>query len=341
MSLLYQGKLQVAKEHAGKRLDVLLTKLLQETLAVSHPQLAKLSRSRVEAIIEEGSVHLAGKPLRKPGHRLCGGEELKISIFEAPAISVSADAEVQLDIVYEDASVLVINKAAGIVVHPGAGNFSKTLAHGLVHYLGEKSKLIGEAFRPGLVHRLDKGTSGLMVVAKTEAAQQSLVKQFSSHEIGREYLALVSKLPVVPGGGRKNAESGLIALPIGRHPKERKKMSVNVPHGRSACTEWCIEERLRYGYLLRLKLQSGRTHQIRVHLHACGASIVGDPTYGRGNPSEFPAELRKAIKDFGRQALHATTLYFRHPEDNKEVSFTVPPPVEMLKLLALARRADE
>jgi 23S rRNA pseudouridine1911/1915/1917 synthase len=214
---------------------------------------------------------------------------------------------------YEDDHLIVVDKPAGLVVHPSAGHRTGTLVHALLHHCRDLSG-IGGVLRPGIVHRLDKGTSGLLVAAKSDPAHRHLAAQFKAHSIEREYLALVR--------GEPGAESGSIDAPIGRHPSDRKRLSTRGKRGRPAVTHWRVEVRYRGLTLLRVRLETGRTHQVRVHLASAGLPVAGDPVYGGG---------RKVTRSLGleRQALHAARLGFEHPVSGERMSFESPLPADL------------
>ena len=230
--------------------------------------------------------------------------------------------EIPLDLLYEDSHLLVVNKPAGMVVHPAVGHRAGTLVHALLHHCAGLS-VIGGVERPGIVHRLDKGTSGLLMVAKNDQAHRSLSAQLKEHSIDREYLALVRGTP--------SAEQGTIDAPIGRHPQDRKRFTTHARIGRAAQTHWCVEKRFADLTLLRVRLETGRTHQIRVHLASVGFPILGDPVYGGG---------RRKNRELGldRQALHATLLGFEHPNSGKRLRFEAELPLDLQDVLA---RIDE
>lgn len=252
-----------------------------------------------------------------PRRRVWGGEAVEIVVDLVPA-STAADQpeDIALDIIYEDQALVVVNKPPGLVVHPGSGNRSGTLLNALLQHEPDLAQLP----RAGIVHRLDKDTSGLLVVAKTLTARTDLVRQLQARTVTREYLALVH--------GRI-ARNGKVEMPIGRHPVSRTRMAV-VARGRSAVTHYTVLERFAEATLLRCRLETGRTHQIRVHLSSIGHPLVGDAVYGR----------RRAALAFPRQALHAERLALRHPQTRRVMSWRVSPPLDMRRLiLALRKRA--
>jgi 23S rRNA pseudouridine1911/1915/1917 synthase len=289
----------------------------------------ELSRSRAHWLIKEGHVLVDGRKTR-PSHRLRLGEELTVSLPPLPP-SELVPQDIPLDIVYEDSHVIVVNKAAGMVVHPGAGNPDGTLANAILSHISEPC---GEAGRPGIVHRIDKGTSGLIVVARTEEALSCLQAQFAARSIGRSYLALVWRRP--------DQDTGTIDEPLGRHPVDRIRFAVR-EGGRHAVTHYRLllsgglEGIPQAGLvsLLQCRLETGRTHQIRVHLQSIGHPIFGDPVYSRAS---FPPQWNRIVKDIDHQLLHAWKLAFVHP-DGRELSFEARPPGDFLGLLSLTGMA--
>ncbi len=327
----------VPEDAADERVDVLLTGFLKSQNAQSEFALlqggVQPSRSKIERWIERGCVQLAGRVVKKSGQRVKAGDVVLLTV---PAIPVESellpDASVRFGIVYEDAHILVINKPANVPVHPSAGWPAGTLVHGLISYLGDSLRMVGDGLRPGIVHRLDKDTTGLLLVAKSDTAFQSLITQFQPpRTVLRKYLALTSALP------RGAAQTkGCIDFPIGRHAVDRKRMAVRKAGGRAAQTFWSLQEKLRFGYLLELSLCTGRTHQIRVHLQHAGAPVLGDPLYGSLPPS-YPAKVKVKIRDLKRQALHAAFLSFRHPVTGAEMSCEAPLPEDFIELLQVLR----
>jgi len=304
-------------DSAGRRLDQALAQLL--------PQ---YSRTRIQRWIEEGAVRVNGLAA-KARDVVVGGQSATVEARLPEETRVAAQ-EMPLDIVHQDAAVLVLNKAPGLVVHPGAGNREHTLQNALLAH-DPKLKRVPRA---GLVHRIDKDTSGLLVVARTLEAQTALVKMLAAHEIEREYLALCTGL--MTGGGT-------VDEPIGRHRTQRIKMAVR-SDGRAAVTHYRIEKKFRAHTLARVRLETGRTHQIRVHLAHVGYPIVGDPVYGgrRRLPAGASPTLKSALESFRRQALHAERLSFTHPKSGKPVTYTAPLPADLRELLgALARDLAE
>ncbi len=305
--------LELPASAAGLRLD--------QALAAALPQ---YSRARLQRWIRQGAVRLAGKAARAR-ERVRGGEQVVVEAQFAADHTVGAEA-LPLDIVHEDRDMLVLNKPAGLVVHPGAGNRAHTLQNALLaHDPG-----LARVPRAGLVHRLDKQTSGLLIVARTPEVHTRLVAQLAAREIGREYLALVAGQPT--GGGR-------IDEPIGRHRSLRTRMAVR-GDGRVAVTNFRIEERFRAHTLLRVRLETGRTHQIRVHLAHVGLPLVGDPVYGgrRRLVAGEVAALNTLLHGFQRQALHAQRLTLAHPRGARELAFEAPLPADFATLLAALRQ---
>ena len=283
---------------------------LDQFLAAAQPD---ISRSRWKQLIEDGRVTLNGAPVLKPNTALAPGDILACTLPEPePAGLVPAD--IPLDILYEDSDLIVLNKPAGLVVHPAPGHAADTLVNALLHHCTDLQGIGGE-LRPGIVHRLDKDTSGVLVVAKNEAAVASLVAQFSAHTVRKEYLALV--------WGRPRKPAGTVDLPIGRHPIHRQKMAVT-GKGRAALTHYETMAAGPLAALLRVRIETGRTHQIRVHLAQLGHPVVGDTTYGRARPG-LPPGL-----DIPRQMLHAHVLEIAHPRDGRACAFTAPPPADFL-----------
>lgn len=276
----------ISVENAGQRLDQALAKLLPDW-----------SRSRIQSWILNGRVKLDDQDCTTK-QKVWGGERISISP-DVPVVEHQHMAEpISLDIIFEDETLMVINKPAGLVVHPGNGNWQGTLLNALLHH----SPQLEHVPRAGIVHRLDKDTSGLLVVAKTIEAQTSLVRQLQQRTVKRDYLALVLG---------KVASSGSIDAPVGRHPAHRTKMTVNM-RGKPARTHYRILEHLVDCSLLHCSLETGRTHQIRVHMHSIGHALVGDPVYG-GKPGKMATEVGILLSAFPRQALHAWKLALQHP----------------------------
>jgi len=290
-------------------------------------QLDDLSRSQVRRLIDEGLVQLNGAPARA-GTRLKGGERLEVHLPEATPVLIRPEA-IPLDILYEDADLIVIDKPSGLVVHPAAGHADGTLVNALLHHCRDLSGIGGE-LRPGIVHRLDKETSGVLVAAKSDAAHRGLAEQFKVHSVERRYLALVY--------GHVQNRTGEIDRPIGRHPVDRKKMSSHARGGRRAVTRWEVVKRYERERLslLELTLETGRTHQIRVHFSEMNLPLVGDPVYGRRGRANSLADpgVRLLVQKLKRQFLHAHVLGFTHPLTGEALRFTSPLPQELQQILA-------
>lgn len=311
-------------EGAGERLDRCVTERLSASTGCS--------RSQVERWIEGGAVSVNGKVVVKPSWKLVAGDRIDVRV-PAPEATHLTPLAFPLEILFEDSCLIVVNKPAGISMHPGAGNPDYSIANAVVHHVGKKQRKVGESDRPGIVHRLDKDTTGVVVVAKTPAAHTSLSKQFAERSVGRSYYALVYTTPRAVRAVQ-TADEGEISAPIGRHPTNRKMMAV-VPTGRPATTRWKVLDRFTNGTLVECQLQTGRTHQIRVHMNSIGSPVIGDPSYG--DFSNLPKRLKDAAESFGRQALHAATLEFTHPVSGQRLAFSSPLPEDMARLVALFR----
>jgi 23S rRNA pseudouridine1911/1915/1917 synthase len=298
---------------AGQRLDAWLARRLPD-----------LSRSRLQALIEAGEVRLDGKAVAVSA-RLRAGQDVHVRV-PPPAPAAPEAQDIPLEVVYEDERLLVVDKPAGLVVHPGAGTPDRTLVNALLSRVRDLSGVGGVA-RPGIVHRLDKGTSGLLVVAKDDLAHRTLVEQFAAREVEKEYLAIVLGVPA--------RRDGTVEAPIGRDPVHRQRMSVRAPRGRPARTDWKVEEAFAGAALLRVRIHTGRTHQIRVHLASIGHPVAGDPVYGgtRGPAAGGP------LAALTRPALHAARLAFRHPGTGARLEFTAPLPADLTTVLAALRDA--
>ena len=308
--------LKVEGSEAGVRLDAWIAR-----------QLPDLSRARVQALMAADRVRLDGRPAR-PSARLRGGEEVTVELPD-PVAATPAPEDVPLSVVYEDARLLVLDKPAGMTVHPGAGRLSGTLVNALLHHVRDLSG-VGGVLRPGIVHRLDRGTSGLMVVAKDDETHRALSAQFSSRKVEKEYLAIVHGVP--------RARQGTIEAAIGRDPVQRKKMSVRAPRGRPARSAYTVVEALDGAALLRVRIHTGRTHQIRVHLASLGHPVAGDATYGGARtPSSRGPAARAALDGLARPALHAARLAFTHPGSGDRLQFESPLPADLRDVLARLR----
>jgi len=312
----------VTQEDAGLRLDVFLTR-----------HLGDISRSRAQRLIESGAVTALGLTV-KPGAVLRGGERIRV-VTPDPEPAAPAPQDIPLQIVYEDEDVAVINKPPGLVVHPGAGTPDGTLVNALLGRPGFLSQ-IGGVFRPGIVHRLDKDTSGLLLVARNDAAHLALSRALARRELTRVYQAIVLRVPA--------AASGTVDAPIGRHPTVRTRMAVRPDGGRSASTAWRVLERFRHFALIECRLATGRTHQIRVHMAHIGHPVLGDALYGGSAAAALPLagphapRLRAAISRLARrQMLHAWELGFVHPRTAQTVTLRADPPEDFMQLLDALR----
>lgn len=277
----------------------------------------ELSRSRIQTLMDEGRVRIDGTPATsktKPQ----AGQTVTVAI-PPPEPAEPQPEDIPINIVYEDSDIILINKQADLVVHPAPGHSSGTLVNALLFHCSDLRGIGGTA-RPGIVHRLDKDTTGLIVVAKHEQALNNLAAQFQNGETAKVYLALVH--------GSPDKESGTVKTTIGRHPTDRKRMAVNPPHGKNAVSHWTVEKRFGNATLLRVKIDTGRTHQIRVHMAHIGLPIVGDQVYGN------PGLDRKITDCPKRQMLHATSFSFNHPADGRRMEFNAPPPPDMEKLIS-------
>lgn len=302
---------------AGERLDRWLAR-----------RLPQLSRARLQALIAAGAVLLDGRVAR-PSARVKAGEVVSVTV-PAPAAAVPQPEDIPLAVVYEDPHLVVVDKPAGLVVHPGAGTAAGTLVNALLHHVKDLSG-VGGVLRPGIVHRLDRGTSGLIVVAKDDATHQDLARQFASRSVEKDYMAVVL--------GRPRRATGTIEAAIGRDPVHRKRMSVRAPRGRAARTTYTVAELLDGSALLHVRIHTGRTHQIRVHLASIGHPVAGDAVYGgRRLPGNASTRLRDALAALVRPALHAARLAFRHPTTGERVTFESPMPADLSAALDRLRR---
>jgi 23S rRNA pseudouridine1911/1915/1917 synthase len=301
---------RIAETEAGARADLALAAA------------AGIPRAQARRWIDEGVVKLNAGACR-PGQRLRVGDTLETTPPAPVSIGLEAEA-IPLAVLYEDADLIVIDKPAGLVVHPAPGHARGTLVNALLHHCRDLEGIGGE-LRPGIVHRLDKGTSGVMVVAKHDAALASLASQFKQHSITRIYRALVRGAPTAAGGR--------VAGAIGRHPRDRKRMSLVTSRGRDAATNWSVLQRFSKSGCawLEIRPETGRTHQIRVHLASAGLPIVGDPVYGRAREAGLPLD---------RPALHAAVLGFTHPRSGERLQFEAPVPPDLAAALALLARRE-
>jgi len=300
--------------------DIVAVRLDQFLVA----ELPGMTRAAIQRLIETDHIQVNNKPVR-PSLKLKGGESVHVELPEPVAAEPQAE-QIELDILYEDADLIVVNKPAGMVVHPGAGNNSGTLVNALLGHCKDLSGIGGE-LRPGIVHRLDKGTSGVMVAAKNDRAHQSLSVQFSEHTIKRIYTALIY--------GNPKTDTGRIEGIIGRHPTDRLRLTGRVKHGKHAVTRWRVKRRYGRVSLVELRLETGRTHQIRVHMSEAGFPLLGDQLYldgGRFAGLTDP-QLRKMVSSIGRQTLHAGVLGFVHPSSGEYMEFTAAVADDMATLI--------
>jgi 23S rRNA pseudouridine1911/1915/1917 synthase len=296
--------------HAGWRLD--------RALAAAVPT---LSRERLKALIRSGAVEAGGKAVRDPATKVRGEEALRVAVPE-PTPAHNQPQDIPVKILFEDEHLLVVDKPAGLVVHPAAGNLDGTLVNALLHHCGGSLSGIGGVARPGIVHRIDKDTSGLLVVAKTDVAHEGLAKQFAAHSVDRRYLAILNGVP--------NASEGKIDAPLARSATNRKKIAiVEGSRGKRAVTHWRRLSVLKDAALVECRLETGRTHQIRVHMASIAHPLIGDPVYGRSGKTH--GKLLNELQ-FGRQALHAAELGFAHPVTKHRLSFSSPMPADMQEL---------
>ena len=287
-----------------------------------------LSRERIKALLGEGRVRLGGKVAAQASLKPAAGTPFEIDVPAAAPAEAQAQ-DIPLTIVFEDEHLIVIDKPAGLVVHPAAGNLDGTLVNALLHHCKGQLSGIGGVVRPGIVHRIDKETSGLLVVAKTDKAHEGLARQFADHSIERAYFAIVSGVPMPP--------AGTVSGQIGRSDHDRKKMAVLHElnkRGKHAVTHYRLLEALKDAALLECQLETGRTHQVRVHMASIGHALLGDPVYGRTRPAH-----REVLKELGfnRQALHAGVIGFVHPVDRKNCRFESKIPEDMQRLFSILR----
>ncbi len=297
-------KLQVQSSDAGKRLDSLL-----------HERLPEFSRSRLQSWIKDGHVLVDGKVSRS-SHLLRGGEEIAVESVSLPPLKAEAE-DLPVKILYEDEDVVVVDKPVGMVVHAGAGHHQGTLVNALLHHFGTLSSVNGD-LRPGIVHRIDKETSGVLVVARNDAAHRSLAEQFQNREVEKVYLALVH--------GRMKQPEGRITAPITRDPVRRVRMTAKLTTGRTALTDYRVLEEFEYFSYLEVRIGTGRTHQIRVHLSSIGNPVAGDRLYGA--PASIPG-----VPPFQRFYLHAHRIGIRHPSSGQRLVVESPLPADFLDLL--------
>src|SRR3990167_2138463 len=308
---------QIPEALANQRLDVALSQIFPD-----------YSRNQIQQWIRDGYVQLNGKVIQKPRHEVVAEQNVIITAEITEQTEWEAQ-EIPLDIIYEDDTVMIINKPVGLIVHPGAGNPDQTLVNALLHHEPALSLIP----RAGVIHRLDKETSGLLVIAKTLAAHNALIKQMQAREIEREYRAIVHGT-IISGG--------TIDLPLGRHPTQRTKMAVR-ESGKEAITHYRVLEHFREHTLLLVKLETGRTHQIRVHFAHYNYPIVGDPAYGKRGQYQYPElseATQMALKNFTHQALHAHKLTLTHPTTKKRMEWKAPIPDDMENLLQCLRNDE-
>lgn len=284
----------------------------------------ELSRERIKGLIAEGAVTV-GKTVARSASAKVQGEERFAIVLPPPEPLAAEPQDIPLDVVFEDAHLVVVNKPAGMVVHPAAGNPDGTLVNALLHHCAGQLSGINGVARPGIVHRIDKDTSGLLVVAKSDAAHEGLARQFADHSITRRYLAVCA--------GHPNPPAGTIAGRLGRSDRDRKKMAVlpdDTSRGKHAVTHYETLKALTHASLIECRLETGRTHQVRVHCASIGHALLGDPVYGR-----TPKALRPLLEELGfaRQALHAARLGFRHPISGESLDFCAEPPSDMRELI--------
>lgn len=303
-------ELEVPQEARGNRLDAWLATRLPE-----------ISRSRIQQLLSTGEISLDGKSSPRANYRLRGGERIQVNLPQPVPLEVKAEP-ISLDILYEDNDIIVVNKPQGMIVHPAPGNMQGTLVNALLYNCRSLSGING-VLRPGIVHRLDKDTSGILVAAKNDLAHRGLAGQIKARTMKREYLALVHGVVAEP--------RGRIEAPIGRHPVDRQRMAVTLKNSRAARTHYQVLEKFSKYTLLKVRLETGRTHQIRVHMAYIGHPVVGDPKYGpRKCPFDLPGQL-----------LHAGYLGFVHPMRREYLEFTTPPPAVFLKVLAQLRQIEK
>jgi 23S rRNA pseudouridine1911/1915/1917 synthase len=323
MTALNSHQVVVSGDEADDRIDRLLASRTE------------LSRTRLKALILDGAVAIGERTISDPGYRVNAGDAITVTVPE-PEPAAPTGENIPLDIVFEDDEIVVLNKPAGLVVHPAAGHATGTLVNALIAHCGDSLSGIGGVKRPGIVHRLDKDTTGLMVVAKTDQAHQALAAQFADHgrtgPLERGYWAFV--------WGAPTRAKGTIDAPIDRHPKSRDKMAVRAS-GRSAITHWQVLERYAgadgkpIASLIACRLETGRTHQIRVHLEQAGHPLLGDKVYGTGfktKAKQLPPPAREALEALGRQALHAYLLTIEHPKTRKRLEFRSELPAGLVRL---------
>lgn len=298
--------MELTAEVSDKRIDAWLS-----------AKVGDYSRTYIQKLIEDGNITVNGGTVRT-NHKLKEGDSIRIAVPAPEKLDVCAE-DIKLDILYEDNDIVVVNKPRGMVVHPAAGNYSGTLVNALMEYCKGSLSDINGVIRPGIVHRIDKDTSGVLVIAKNNSAHEKLSEKLKDHDIKRIYTAVAE--------GIIREDSGKIDAPVGRHPVERKKMSVNTKNGRRAVTHFKVLERFADTTLVECRLETGRTHQIRVHMSYIGHPLVGDTVYGK----------RKQTRGIEGQALHARLLGFVHPATGEYMEFTADPPEDFKQLVERLR----
>ena len=318
---------EVSKEHQGIRIDIFL-----------QSQIKNLSRTRIKKIIIEGCVKINDRIIEEPAKKIKEKDRIKIK-FPITKESKILPQKINIDVLYEDNDIILINKPPGLVIHPGAGNYDRTLVNALLYFYKDRLSIIGGKLRPGIVHRIDKDTSGVIVVAKNDNAHISLSKQFSDHSIYRKYETLI--------WGSLRPRNGKIAMPISRSKKNRQLMSVNKFSGKKAVTNYKTIEiyenkNVPKISLVECQLETGRTHQIRVHMSFKGNAILGDKSYGKikKNFKNIDLNLKKKIINFNRQALHAKSLGLIHPKTGRKIFFEAPRPNDFEELIKTLKKSS-
>lgn len=313
-------KYVATEEDGGLRLDVYLAEVIEDA-----------SRSFIKKVIKDGRVTVNGQPCRKPAHAMGPGDTVTVDLPPPPPITPEPE-DLPLDILYEDAELVVVNKQSGLVVHPAPGHYTGTLVNAVLYHCPDFQGPGTDTTRPGIVHRLDRDTSGVMVVAKTQRAFLHLARQAADHAFDRRYLALVR--------GEFKEDRGRISATIGRSLVDRRRMAVTGVAARDAVTNFEVLERFGVASLVALQLETGRTHQIRVHMRFAGRPVLGDPVYGvtdyRG--WRVPPQTRQALEALHGQALHAERLGFVHPASEEPLVFTAPPPQDFQRALECLRQ---
>ena len=319
--------LEVSKEHQGIRIDIFL-----------QSQIKNLSRTRIKKIIIEGCVKINDRIIEEPAKKIKEKDRIKIK-FPITKESKILPQKINIDVLYEDNDIILINKPPGLVIHPGAGNYDRTLVNALLYFYKDRLSIIGGKLRPGIVHRIDKDTSGVIVVAKNDNAHIGLSKQFSDHSIYRKYETLI--------WGSLRPRNGKIAMPISRSKKNRQLMSVNKFSGKKAVTNYKTIEiyenkNVPKISLVECQLETGRTHQIRVHMSFKGNAILGDKSYGKikKNFKNIDSNLKKKIINFNRQALHAKSLGLIHPKTGRKIFFEAPRPNDFEELIKTLKKSS-